>query len=91
MPEKKAENQMKKDIEMKESLLKKKGNILHVLDLSRIQDQVDAKYIRPHSPEVDSQINEMFKSGIQRHVPLKWDYNSKKWMGPDQIVVETAF
>ena len=64
MPEKKAENQMKKDIEMKESLLKKKGNILHVLDLSRIQDQVEAKNIRQPSPEVDSQINEMIKSRI---------------------------
>ena len=46
MPDKKAENQMKKDIEMKESLLKKKGNILNLLDLSRIQDQVEAKYPR---------------------------------------------
>ena len=24
-------------------------------------------------------------------VPLKWDYNQKKWMVPDQMTVETAF
>ena len=24
-------------------------------------------------------------------VPLKWDYNQKKWMVPDQMTVETVF
>ena len=72
-----------------------------MLDLSRIGDQPplaaanaakDLAKTRNASPTVDSQINEvMLKGGIQRHVPLKWDPNGKRWMGPDQIVVETAF
>ena len=41
MPDKKAEAQLKKDIEMKNELLKKRGNILQVLDLSKVNDQVN--------------------------------------------------
>lgn len=110
MPEKKAEAQMKKDNEIKEQILKKRGSILQVLDLSRLTDQAgankDAQLQRRPSPPIDSQINEMFKNGIQRHVPLKWDISSeckvhsfdlhvdpqtKKWIGPDQVCVEDAF
>ena len=51
---------------MKEDILKKKGGILQVLDLSKLAlgDNKNATAPRYHSPVVDSQINEMFMSRI---------------------------
>lgn len=67
---------------MKIDILKKKGNILNILDLSKLNTSVNTAPRYP-SPTVNSQINEMFAQNIQRHMPLKWDPVSKKWMGPD--------
>jgi len=82
-PEARAARQLQQDLKRRKEILKKKDNLLNLLDLTHIVNQEMEQV-----PQIDPG---MFKKSVSRQLPLRWDPLTKRWMGPDQIVVETAF
>ena len=76
-PQAKAITQIKRENTIKEEMLKKKGTILKILDVSD-KKQADVLLGQgPHKPAqdmVEAQVNDMIMGNMHnRHLPFKWD------------------
>lgn len=45
----------------------------------------------PLSPVYVPQTTQKMSDKVKRHLPLQWNYQQKRWMGPDQVTVQSAF